>query len=241
MVDTAYRGVDAHLNSLLQTPGVPEQPALWPSFHGEYITHIADALNAQLPRGYLAMKQLIEPLEKPRAVMIRELLPQRRLGRIVAQIELLSPSNKPGGAGYETYSVKRANAIADGLPLIEIDYLHESPPILPALPAYPDQPGAFPYSVLVSDPRPDWRGGRARAYGFVVDEVITIFPVPLLGDETLIFDLNPVYQHTFHAGRWADICDYAGPPERFGRYRSADQARIEAVMARVNHRTDESE
>lgn len=292
MSDNAYAGVNAHLNSSLQAAGTPDQPAIWPGFHGQHVTNITEALNAFLPSHYYAISEqsfqiraldvlgeaetrrpkpdvsvfhrdyeltgaasaaggiagtatliptweaalaeVIDPTDQPRAVVIRELVPQHKLGRVVARIELLSPSNKPGGSNYESYAVKRANAIAEGIPLIEIDYLHEDPPVIVQMPMYPHDADAYPYAIIVSDPRPEWMRGRVQVYGFSVDEPIKRFPLPLSNDKALVFDLNPVYQHTFQAGRWGDILvDYRGEPERFHTYSATDQNKIRAVMARA--------
>jgi hypothetical protein len=279
-----YPGINAHLNSLLQTPGTIEQPSMWPSFHSRHITYIADDLNSHLPTHYLAFSEqslqienldfggirsilsprpdvaifqrsesastggniievatweapvaeVVEPIKQPKAVVIRELLAQHRLGHIVARIELLSPSNKPGGSNYDAYLVNRFHALENHIPLIEIDYLHEYPPIVPQVPPYPSQPDAYPYWITVTDPRPDWKLGKARGYGFRVSEPIKKFVIPLANDEKIEFDLNPVYQQTFQAGRWNDLLDYTVEPERFHTYSAADQTFIRQIMVQMS-------
>ncbi len=284
MRDNPYPGINAHLNSLLQTPGTDDQPAVWPAFHSQHIANLTEALNAQLPDHYLALNQqslqtrsveiggfmelrrpvpdvsifqkgqpgsqtepalaatptweasiadVLEPVPQPQAAVIHELLPQGKLGRVVTRIELLSPSNKPGGSHYETYAVKRVEALQGDVPLIEIDYLHESSPVISQLPAYPHHPLSYPYAILISDPRPDWGTGKVRVYGFSVTEPIKVFPVPLAGDESILLDLNAVYQHTFRAGRWGDLLDYQTGPERAETYRPQDREYIRLVMARL--------
>src|SRR5256885_17226605 len=52
-----YRGVNAHLHSTLQTPGTASQSSSWRSFHEQHVIHITDALNAQLPEGYIALNE----------------------------------------------------------------------------------------------------------------------------------------------------------------------------------------
>jgi hypothetical protein len=242
-----YVGINAHLNSLLQTSDTDDQPSLWRAFHISHLTGIADALDTQFPRDYITMiepsLQLLEAHDDPtkplKAVVIRELLAQGKLGKIVTRIELLSPSNKLGGGHFDAYAVKRVDMLESGVPLIEIDYLHELPPIVSPSPRYPDQQGAFPYWIIVSDPRPNWQDGTVQGFGFHVGEAIKPIPVPLAGSEILIFDLNAVYQHTFKAGRWGDLLDYAREPERFHTYSADDQARIRAAMESVAN-TNES-
>src|SRR5215475_4166365 len=48
-----YRGPNAHLLSLQQTPR--PNVSLWKSFHSDYITYISAALNLRLPPGYVAV------------------------------------------------------------------------------------------------------------------------------------------------------------------------------------------
>lgn len=186
------------------------------------------------PTWEVPMVETLEPIKHPMAAVIRELLPQRALGRIVARIELLSPVNKPGGRHYEVYAIKRSDALESDVPLIEIDYLHESASLIPGLPAYPAHPDARPYAIIVSDPRPDWQQGKVRVYGFLVGSPVAAFPLPLADDERLDFNLDPVYQQTFRLGRWGDLLDYTVEPERFHTYSATDQARIRTIMAAVH-------
>jgi hypothetical protein len=176
---------------------------------------------------------VLEPVKQPRAAIIREVEPLGKLGRIIARIELLSPSNKPNNRHYASYQVRRYEAIDSGVPLIEIDYLHEWRSILPQLRIYPTHPNALPYMIIVTDPRPGWVEGKVSVYGFRVGEPIHKFPIPLAGSESLGFDLTPVYQHTFHAGRWGTTLDYSAEPERFATYHPEDQKRIREVMSRI--------
>ncbi len=282
-----YLGINPHLNSLLQTPGTPEQPALWMTFHNRHITHICDFLNQQLPTHYMALSEqslqtrgiepggdivirnlepdvsifrqssgqavavamspipvwqgklirMIEPVRRLTAVVVREVEKPGILGQLVARIELLSPANKRGGSDYRAYLIRRSEAIQSNLPLIEIDYLHEIPSLLPDLPLYPHEINAYPYSIAVHDPRPMWEEGESRVYGFHVDEKIAPFLLPLAEDDALIFDLTPVYQHTFENGRWANLVDYSVLPARFETYSLADQTRIHQKMASIAQET----
>jgi uncharacterized protein DUF4058 len=192
-------------------------------------TASAGAAMTVAPTWQANIADVLEPVKQPQAAMIRELLPQGKLGRIVTRIELLSPANH-----YETYAVKRVEAIETGVPLIEIDYLHETPSLVHHLPIYPADREAYPYCLVVSDPRPNWNEGKVSIYGFGVGEPIKALPVPLAGEESLLLDLQAVYKHTFQAGRWGDLLDYRLEPERFKSYRRDDQKFIRAIMAKVS-------
>lgn len=68
----------------------------------------------------------------------------------VTRLELLSPANKPPGSHAEKYRLKREETLRSGLRLVEIDYLHQQPPITNGVPNY--QTGdadAFPYYIAV--------------------------------------------------------------------------------------------
>ncbi|MDZ4766612.1 MAG: DUF4058 family protein [Chloroflexota bacterium] len=282
MSDNPYRGVNAHLNSLLQTAGTREQPAMWKAFHQFHISQIVIALNRTLPRHYIAFSEqalqvdLLYPnvesfkptpdvsifqRSQPATVniaeapiptrtlnlgdlldlddtldsaVIREVLPQRKLGAVIARFELLSPSNKPNGTHYDAYEAKRIETFESGVPLIEIDYLHEQSPLIRRIPRYPRDPAAFPYMTIVTDPRPEWQQGTILTYEFGVNELIKPFLLPLKDDESLIVDLDTIYQTTLNDGRWNEIPEYTQPPDRFDSYRADDQAQIRAIMAAHN-------
>jgi hypothetical protein len=283
-----YQGINAHLNSELQTPGTEDTGlSIWPGFHSSHVANIADFLNDQLPPNYVARSEqslqirvqedvlLPETTRKPepdvsiyqrsntpaassavtmeaaspvdlalddtldltedfvKSIIIRQVSENDRIGVVVTRIELLSPTNKPGHAGYDAYRRNRNTALFSHVPLVEVDYLHELPPPLLNYPIYPLDPYSQPYNILVSDPRPSVKEGRLRAYGFHVDQSFPIVTIPLAGDDTLNFDFGAVYRHTFARGRWGYSLNYAAPPPRFDTYHPLDRARIEAVMARV--------
>lgn len=281
---TPYRGIDAHLNSLLQTPGTRSSPGLWHSFHTSHVTHIADLLNQALPenyvaraeqslqirtlsfdfgastqerrpdisiygrseraspqRGGLAIAEEIDVLElsltetldldedgfSVTAVVILQTDENDRMGSVVTRIELISPSNKPGADGYDAYTKSRNEALYSLIPLVELDYLHETP-----LPFNHHRTHA--YTIAVSDPRPAVSEGRAKIYNFQVDKPFPVVNIPLGSSDSLNFDFGEVYRHTFERGRWGRDIDYSALPERFGTYSPDDQERIRAVMQRVS-------
>ncbi|MBC7812718.1 MAG: DUF4058 family protein [Burkholderiales bacterium] len=47
-----YRGINPHLQSILVE--VSKDPSVWPSFHSDHMTNIAEFLNRQLPMRYIA-------------------------------------------------------------------------------------------------------------------------------------------------------------------------------------------
>ncbi len=187
----------------------------------ELTTAVADTMDLA-PEDYL------------RAAVIYKINEGDLLGRPVTRIELLSPTNKPSGSGYQQYRDKRDAALFSGMPLIEIDFLHQQPPVTHILPAYP-APHSHPYNIIVSDPRPSVQAGVSHFYLFDVDSPIPLIDIPLAVGEVLAhFDAGAVYNTTYANTRtYARIVDYEKEPMRFDTYSAADQQRIFARMAAV--------
>jgi hypothetical protein len=156
----------------------------------------------------------------------------------VTRIELLSPSNKPGAPGYRQYLRRRTQALRAGVAMVEIDYWHESRPIVPRVPSYADgAQDAHPYLILVSTLEPSEDSKGLDIFEADVDTPLPTVAIPLTKPESIPFDLNTAYVQTFRSRRLhALACDYATEPPAFERYRSHDQARIlrllEAIRAK---------
>jgi hypothetical protein len=153
----------------------------------------------------------------------------------VCRIELLSPSNKPHRSNYRDYWDKRLQGLRSGTPLIEIDYLHQSPPLLPHLPSYPQGDlHAQPYWVIRSDPRPTLQQGQVAYYAVGLLQPLPQLEIPLSGADFLPFDLNQAYQLAFKRRRfYAEMLDYTQLPLAFEVYQRDDQAQLGAFMARL--------
>lgn len=161
----------------------------------------------------------------------------------VAWIELLSPTNKGTSSDANAYRAKRMNLLSAGLVVVEIDYLHQTPPTFETIPPYePDKDGnwnpkARPYRVLVLDPRPELVNGPAWNIEFGVDEYIPRVTIPLSGDERIEVDLNIPYDQTFKTGFYGDQVDYAVEPPGLERYAPWDQVRILGRMIALIERS----
>lgn len=153
----------------------------------------------------------------------------------VTRIKLLSPANKPPGTHYPHYLSKRQETLMSGMCLVEIDYLHETRPFLRQVPSYLDrQANAYPYTIIVSDPRPTVTEGQAQVYGIGVDSSLPILDIPLTDKDTVQFDFGAVYNFTFESMRiFRILVDYEQTPVNFDRYNAADQERIRQRMATI--------
>lgn len=175
------------------------------------------------------------------AVVIYRAEPDSLLGQAVTRIELLSPTNKQG-EGYLQYREKRYAGLRSGVALVEIDFLHETPPVVKGLPRYPDSPNSFAYHITVSDPTPSFESGLAQTYGFGVDTVLPTASLPLGEGNHFEFDFAPLYQNVYLSlTAYSLRVDYAVLPPHFERYSPADQEHIQQVMTRVQAFIDTGE
>ncbi|MBI5671514.1 MAG: DUF4058 family protein [Chloroflexi bacterium] len=193
------------------------------------------AMAATPPSRTVSIEEWLTAEDFLQGVMIYQTIEGDLPGRPVTRIELLSPANKPGGSHNAHYTAKRSETLRSGLRLVEIDYLHQTPPIMLNLPSYADgDEGAFPYSVLVSDPRPTFEQGKTDVYEFGVDDTLPIIPVPLAGEDVVLLNLGEVYNRTFASSRFFQmVVDYEQEPPHFDRYTPADQARIRDRLAAI--------
>jgi hypothetical protein len=132
-------------------------------------------------------------------------------GDPVVWIELLSPSNKPGGQAafrrLPNYRAQKQNGQNDDI--------------------------ISPYRIVVINPRPDIETGYGRVYPFQVDKPLPLVDIPLNGDDLLKFDFGPAYDKTFAEVLYGTGIDYSQLPVHFDRYREPDQARIISRMLAV--------
>lgn len=280
--ENQYRGINAHLHSLLQSEG-----GGWESFHNAHIINLTEAIDLLLPEGYYVLNEKSLQLSgfnpntgelkriptrpdvgiygksemshragspagsKPTAVIpvIDTLIEDEQLPSVVifkvendktslpvTRIELLSPANKPPGAHYLQYLVKRTETLKNGINLVELDYLHETRSPIRVIPSYPDhEPDAYPYMILVSEVRASLAEAQMAVYGFFVDEPIPVVTIPLSGQDTITVDFGAVYNVTFSRNRYYGTVavDYDQVPVRFGSYSETDQKRIRERMEMI--------
>ncbi len=171
-----------------------------------------------------------EELDEYRAIGIYEFVQgEEALGDPVAWLELVSPSNKPGGTGARDYRLKRKHLLKSGIVFVEMDYLHETPPTFDGILPYEAQffPLAHPYRIVVIDPHPDLDEGHGYPNQFSVDQPIPQVKIPLSGDDVLNFDFNVAYQQTFELYFYGqERVNYTKLPLNFDRYSPDDQERI---------------
>ena len=167
------------------------------------------------------------------AVVIHQVEADEVLGQAVTRIEILSPTNKQG-AGYIQYREKRYTALKSGVALVELDFLHETPPVVNGLPHYPTEPGSYAYNITISDPTPSFEAGLAYTYAFGVDTPIPTVVIPLGKANQIDFSLNNIYDEVYASlTAYSRRVDYAEEPRHLERYSPTDQSHIRQRMAAV--------
>jgi hypothetical protein len=142
--------------------------------------------------------------------------------RLVAIIEVLSPTNK--GPGRDEYLAKRQRILMTSAHLLEIDLLHEGrrPPMRQAL------PDASYFGFLSR--------GEERPYTDVwpirLQEPLPAVPVPLLsGDADVTLDLQQAFTSVYDAVGYDLAVDYNRPPQV--RLSTEDSSWAERLLAPV--------
>jgi hypothetical protein len=190
-----------------------------------------------IPTLTLPLLELIdEPEEYIGSLVIYRLESGDYPGAPVTRIELLSPANKAPGSDYGAYLSKRAETLYSGVRLVEIDYLHERRPVIPRVPSYPDhEQNAYPYHIIVSDPRPNVPKGKADIFRFGILDPLPTINIPLDAADTVAINFNEVYQLTFESVRVfrTVLVDYEQAPINFDAYTPADRDAIRERMAAI--------
>jgi len=150
----------------------------------------------------IAMTWLLESEEEEEsAIFIREATTER----LVTVIELLSYSNKTGGAEKRArYLLKRRELLQSGIHLVEIDLLRWGQRIVPTLPNQP-------YHILVS--RADEQS-QSRVWSFDLSDPIPTAPIPLIkSDEHVPLPLQEAYMIIYAARGFRHRLNYHTDPE----------------------------
>jgi hypothetical protein len=230
-----YQGVNAHLQSALQNDGG------WDSFHINYISDLGEAIDSQLPPGYLV--NLVRSFQPHNlnlddsfysCIVIYKVQNSELFENPVTRIELLTPTTKENPQQYFQYSDKREAVLKNGQKFIEVDYLHETLAAIRDISIFLHENASFAYEITVYAAIPHTEIIRPEIRQFSVDYPIPIIPIPLAGEELLVVDFGKVYDHTFqNLKAYSYQVDYEQLPVHFERYSPADQERIKQRMQAV--------
>jgi hypothetical protein len=128
-------------------------------------------------------------------------------GRLVTQIEVVSPANKTTPAGRAAYLEKRKDILAQRAGAVEIDLVLEGKPTL----SYSrDGLPEFDFAVTVTrSTAPD----RYEIYTSTLQKRLPKFKVPLSPDDRdALLDLQAAFTRAYDLGNFAAQIDYKAPP-----------------------------
>ena len=127
--------------------------------------------------------------------------------QVIAIIELLSPTNKAGGAGHNEYLAKRVAVLSSATHLVEIDLLRAGR----RMPIIGDAPNRH-YRILIADARRQEPVGDLYVFDFRGE--IPGFVMPLAKDaEGIAVNLNGVVNDVYTDGSFDLGIDYQQDPE----------------------------
>lgn len=119
--------------------------------------------------------------------------------RLVAVLELLSPTNKVGD-GRAQYLAKRQQVLLSDAHLVELDLLMSGK----RLPLKPARPGHFQAIVSRTGQRPG-----CQVYSWNLNRLMPSLPVPLISpDPDVVVPLGDVLATTYQRGRYDKMINY---------------------------------
>jgi Protein of unknown function (DUF4058) len=149
-------------------------------------------------------------LETETREIFAEIYTVRGERRLVTAIEVLSPSNKTGGAhGRDLYIQKQREILNSQAHLVEIDLLRGGTfsTAVPHKRAF-EEAGWFDYHVCIH--RYD-QLGRFFVYPILLRQRLPEIAIPLSpGDGPVILDLQAVFDRAYDAGPYARLSPYVG-------------------------------
>jgi len=140
--------------------------------------------------------------QRQRFLTIRD----REYRKVVAVIELLSPTNKTPGEGCAEYLVKRTNVFQTAANLVEIDLLRRGQRLPTREPLAPADYYAF---ICRTERLP-----KVEVYAWTLRDRLPVIPVPLAsGEPDVPLDLQEAFTKTYDRSGYDYAIDYRRPIE----------------------------
>lgn len=152
----------------------------------------------------------IKPVEQ-REVFI-EIVSVADASRVVAAIEVLSPSNKATGSpGHELYLTKQRECLASDTHFIEIDLLRRGTHTVAAPEMYLRDRGSWDYLICLHR---GGEGARYEVWARPLREHLPRIHVPLAeGDDDLAVDMQAILTRCYDEGAYNRRLDYRAEPQ----------------------------
>jgi hypothetical protein len=193
-----------------------EDEALWPAFHQQMVMCLYQALLPGLDdryrarvcqRGYVTEQVLFTSITRENRQEDFVEVRQRKDGRLVTLLEVVSPANKTTKPGRAAYLDKRREGRSAGANLVEIDLVLQGQPTLEySRDGLPD----WDYAVTVTrSTQPD----RYEIYTATLQKRLPRFRLPLASDDRdTVVDLHTAFTRCYDQGGFASKIDYARDP-----------------------------
>jgi hypothetical protein len=139
-----------------------------------------------------------------------EILDRHSGQRVVAVLEVLSPTNKYAGPGRDSYLTKQREVLASQAHLIEIDLLRHGPHTMAVPEWIVRQHASYDYLICVN--RAEGLRDRFRLYPRQLRQRLPRIRVPLAaGDPDVVLDVQAVLNQTYEAGSYRERLRYDQP------------------------------
>jgi hypothetical protein len=182
--------------------------------------------------------EIIEPLVVPcaneeRTETFIEIIDRPWGDKLVTVIELLSPSNKLGGASKNKYRQKQEEIYAATVNMVEIDLTRAGRRrfLLPQAKIRNSHRTTFQARVF----RAAGKRAQFELYAMPLQQPLAPIKVPLRdGDADVIIDLQPLLERAYQLGAYDDL-DYSKPP--IPQLNDEDTAWADALLRAAGKRT----
>jgi hypothetical protein len=139
-----------------------------------------------------------------------EILDRHSGQRVVAVLEVLSPTNKYAGPGRDSYLTKQSEVLASQAHLIELDLLRRGPHTVAVPEWLARQHATYDYLICVN--RAEGSRDRFRLYPRQLRQRLPRIRVPLAdGDPDVVLDVQAVLAQTYEAGSYRERLRYDSP------------------------------
>ena len=92
---------------------------------------------------------------------------------------------------------------------------------------------AFPYHIIVSDPRPTFERGETKVYSFGVLDPLPMINIPLEDSDSVTVAFTEIYNTTFVERPFWRLVDYEQEPIHMESFSPNDQQAIRDTMSQI--------
>jgi hypothetical protein len=189
-----------------------EDPALWPTFHRQFVRALSDMLLPALVERYRVVagrRSYTADTGHGAEDHQEDYLEIRQASddRLVTLVDVVSPANKTTAEGREAYLGQRRGAKDAGANLVEIDLVLQGRPTLEySRDGLPD----WDYAVTVTrSTKPE----RYEIYTATLQKRLPRFRLPLAADDRdTVLDLHTAFTRCYLEGGYSERIDYGRPP-----------------------------